>query len=451
MTIYRPYYFKSGEGDAGYPLATEGFLGWYVHNYIPAYDYLLLTNIHDQALDEQCYDAYARRLLPDAIAYSSALLQYFFRGQIDAVDAATTTGTDDSGNSVITGVTLKVKNSTPGEDIYAVNNSHLVVSYRYTFNNITTYGKSGDVYLNGNIPSGNDTLDDTYKYSFSTSIPSGATDIQYMLVYRGQLGLENDAVAAKAFTISQGIKLIEITPQYDCTDDYGAQLGGVSFKIKNDTGKTMYADGSTISLAYEDSDGYLTSLAPITLEADIPPGQSSNTYTFTFPDMPFYNDYNDDTLPLELTYNGKLGDDKNSTLTADGMFGSLTIDSVGFASQPIPDTDLYTISSCTITFRNNTDETLHKGSFQFTSNSVCGGYWWGYKSFPDVGPPVSIDYDIAPGAQGTITFPVSGTAGNCDSYDMGLTYKGVVGDDEDIMVTPLASFGFGCIDCQRSV
>ncbi len=145
MTIYRPYYYKSGEGDAGYPLATDGFLGWYVHNYIPSYDYVLLTNLKDQALDEQCYDAYARRLLPDAIAYSSALLQYFFRGQIDAIDAAATTGTDDSGNSVITGMTLKVKNNTPSEDIYAVNNSHLVVSYSYQDSTgSTVYGKSGE-------------------------------------------------------------------------------------------------------------------------------------------------------------------------------------------------------------------------------------------------------------------------------------------------------------------
>ncbi|MHB8173789.1 MAG: hypothetical protein ACYDFU_04955 [Nitrospirota bacterium] len=130
-----------------------------------------------------------------------SVLQYFFRGQIDAVDAATTTGTDDSGNSVITGMTLKVKNNTPNEDIYAVNNSHLVVSYSYQDGTgSTVYGKSGDVNLTGNIPSGNDTSTDKYKYTFTFSnpIPSGST-VQYMLVYRGRLGLENDAVAAKAF------------------------------------------------------------------------------------------------------------------------------------------------------------------------------------------------------------------------------------------------------------
>ena len=190
MTIYRPYYYKTGDGDSGYPLATDGFLGWYVHNYIPAYDYLLLTNFNGQALDEQCYDAYARRLIPDAIAYSSALLQYFFRGQIDAVDAKTTT--DSSGD--INSMTLKVKNGTVGEDMV---NGKLVVAYNYTdSSNNTVYGKSDVVTLTANVPTGNTTTDDTYKYTFnfSTPIPPDATDPHYMLVYRGKLGQEDDAV-----------------------------------------------------------------------------------------------------------------------------------------------------------------------------------------------------------------------------------------------------------------
>lgn len=198
MTIYRPYYYKTGDGDSGYPLATDGFLGWYVHNYIPAYDYILLTNFNGQALDEQCYDTYARRLLPDAIAYSSALLQYFFRGQIDAVDAATTT--DSSGD--INGMTLKVKNTTPGEEMTANGSSHFVVAYNYKDSGgNTVYGKSDDVTLTANIPTGNTTTDDTYKYTFnfSSPIPPDATEPHYMLVYRGKLGQEDDAVAGKGF------------------------------------------------------------------------------------------------------------------------------------------------------------------------------------------------------------------------------------------------------------
>ena len=347
-TLTRPYYKKMpGAGDSGYYLATVGALKYYVTNIIQvlhdnSIDPIFQAEIESEMgeaeqLDDYCYRDYACRLLPRAAGYSSALLQYFFRGQIDAVDAVTTTGTDDSGNSVITGVTLKVKNNTPSEDIGGGN---LVVACRFKNQGDTDYSYTNTLDSSGNgVPIaslGHDQTTDTeITFTFSSPIPSDATDMQYMLVYRGQLGQEADAVAAKAFTISQGIKLIEIAPQYTCTEDafgdYGVSLNGVTFKIKNDTGETMYADGSTISLAYEDSDGYLTSLAPITLEADIPPGQSSNTYTFTFPDMYFYN-----TLPLELTYNGKLGDDKNTTLTADGMFGSLTIDSIGFASNRSP-------------------------------------------------------------------------------------------------------------------
>ena len=67
-----------------------------------------------------------------------------FRGQIDAVDAATVKATDGSGD--ITGMTLKVKNSTPSEEMTANGSSHLVVAYNNKdSSNNTIYGKSDDV------------------------------------------------------------------------------------------------------------------------------------------------------------------------------------------------------------------------------------------------------------------------------------------------------------------
>jgi hypothetical protein len=196
--VYRPYYTKARDGDTSfYLLTTQGYLSNYVHTNFDWLSYQI-RQFEKPALDEFVYDNYARMLLPRAVAYSSALLQYFFRGQIDAVDAKTTK--DASGN--ITGMTLKVKNNTPGEDMTAVNNSHLVVSYNYKdANGNVVYGKSGDVYLNSNIPPANDMSNDLYKYTFtfSNAIPSDATDKHYMLVYRGKLGVENDAVAGKSF------------------------------------------------------------------------------------------------------------------------------------------------------------------------------------------------------------------------------------------------------------
>src|SRR5262249_36350882 len=78
-TVTRQYYVKTGDGDTGYRLATVGFLR----------DYQLRLQLDpgrfDQktALDEEVYRDYARRLVPRAVGYSTALIDYFFRGRLD--------------------------------------------------------------------------------------------------------------------------------------------------------------------------------------------------------------------------------------------------------------------------------------------------------------------------------------------------------------------------------
>jgi hypothetical protein len=78
-SVTRQYYVKTGDGDTGYRLATVGFLR----------DYQLRLQLDpgrfDQktALDEAVYRDYARRLVPRAVGYSTALIDYFFRGRLD--------------------------------------------------------------------------------------------------------------------------------------------------------------------------------------------------------------------------------------------------------------------------------------------------------------------------------------------------------------------------------
>ncbi len=200
----------------------------------------------------------------------------------------------------------------------------------------------------------------------------------------------------------------------------------------------MYADGSTISLVFVDSSGNPIYGDTVGLESDIPSGQSSDAYTITLPDMDFWNG---DTLQLQLTYNGTLGDNKDATLTAAGTLGNLEIEGASFSLQNgLQYGSDNVINSCTIRFKNNSNETMHKGTLQFTSNAICY-----YYSFPGNAPPVSMDYDVPPGGEGSVTFALSGIAGPCVSYDMGLTYTGVLGDDKDIMVTPLDGFALGCL------
>jgi len=77
--VIRQYYVKARDGDAGYRLATVGFL----RDYLIAYQLDPDRYQRKPALDELVYRDYAARLLPRAVAYSTTMLDYFFRGRLD--------------------------------------------------------------------------------------------------------------------------------------------------------------------------------------------------------------------------------------------------------------------------------------------------------------------------------------------------------------------------------
>ncbi len=79
-TVKRRYFVKTGDGATGYRLATVGLLRDYHQRFN-----LDWTRFRESpALDEAVYRDYAARLVPRAVTYSTALLDYFFRGQIGA-------------------------------------------------------------------------------------------------------------------------------------------------------------------------------------------------------------------------------------------------------------------------------------------------------------------------------------------------------------------------------
>jgi hypothetical protein len=78
--VTRQYFRKDFHGDSGYRLATVGFL----RDYIQRYRLDPGRYREHPALDEAVYRDYAERLLPRAVGYSAALLDYFFRGKLEA-------------------------------------------------------------------------------------------------------------------------------------------------------------------------------------------------------------------------------------------------------------------------------------------------------------------------------------------------------------------------------
>jgi hypothetical protein len=103
-SVHRQYYVKTADGDTGHRLATVGFLRDYQVRF------QLDPGRFDQkpALDEEVYRDYASKLLPRAVGYSTALLDYFFRGRLDVglvdeVDDPRVVGTNASDEQLDTG------------------------------------------------------------------------------------------------------------------------------------------------------------------------------------------------------------------------------------------------------------------------------------------------------------------------------------------------------------
>jgi hypothetical protein len=78
--VRRQYYWKERDGDQGYRLATVGFF----RDYQTRFSLDPLAFDRKTGLDAQVYQDYAQRLIPRAVGYSTALLDYFFRGRLQA-------------------------------------------------------------------------------------------------------------------------------------------------------------------------------------------------------------------------------------------------------------------------------------------------------------------------------------------------------------------------------
>ncbi len=216
QTVARPYYKKIADGDSGYRLAGVGYLVLYLDELDPLSSYAVIP-----PMDGHVYGDYAQKLIPRAVGYSAGLLKYFFRGQMEAVDAKTVR--DGFGN--IAGVKLKVKNSTPNEEM-SVGKFAILYQYKPAGSDQLVMGGSGEVYLTGTISSGSESASE-FTFDFNSSIPSDAQEVKYWLVYKGKLGNEQDAVIGKIFdvkSVKEYVFLVSTAP-------YGKKPNGNRIKI----------------------------------------------------------------------------------------------------------------------------------------------------------------------------------------------------------------------------
>jgi hypothetical protein len=212
-SVRRRYFVKTGDGVSGYRLATVGFLR----------DYHLRFNLdwtrfrESPALDEGVYRDYAERLVPRAVAYSTALLDYFFRGRVGVFGDELAFGIENRTDEAMDG-TFTLYYDDEGEVRRPV---------------------PGGAWTRAVAPSG-------VVEGLSVAAPSSPLPREpgtYTLVFRGSLGSERDAVVGRQVFIGS-VLAARLIKRSDGTPHRGAAIQAVDA-----------ASGEVLGAAVTDEEG----------------------------------------------------------------------------------------------------------------------------------------------------------------------------------------------------
>lgn len=194
-------------------------------------------------VDEECFVEHANYLFPRAVGYSAALLDYFFRGKLEATLSSQTPSTP-------TTMHFMVKNSTPGE---AMTGGKLALVLRYK--QLTETATSLDAPA-ADSPYSYQVVELTgkavgtgfaeYRFDLAQPLPQWTTDLAYQIVYRGVLGNEQDSVAVSPWKMLQHQPL-EIALSLPSGGAYGITAGGTPFKQIKVKARGNISSGKTLT------------------------------------------------------------------------------------------------------------------------------------------------------------------------------------------------------------
>jgi hypothetical protein len=188
-------------GDRAFRLGVAAYLSWELRNNSVAKERCWPYVVLDDAVNED----YASLLIPRAVGYSAALLDYFFRGQMDVEKVL---GHRDSAGDLYA-LEMRIKNvSKLGDALESMAGGSLalVSSYRPMGASQKVYDLLEDIYVVADADNGINTgYVDTGRISLAVPIPKTARDLSFTLVYKGKLGAEEDAIAAKVFELPSKI------------------------------------------------------------------------------------------------------------------------------------------------------------------------------------------------------------------------------------------------------
>lgn len=214
-TVKRRYFVKSADGATGYRLATVGLLRDYHQRFN-----LDWTRFRESpALDEGVYRDYAERLVPRAVAYSTALLDYFFRGLVIASGDDLAFGFANAGEEAVDGT----------------------FSLYYDDSNDVRRLVPGAQWTRAIAPFG-------LVEGLSVSAPSNPLPKEpgkYMLVFRGALGSERDAVVGRQVFI-EPVMVARLIKRSDGSPRQGAAVQAIDVQSREVLGSGLTdQDGRT--------------------------------------------------------------------------------------------------------------------------------------------------------------------------------------------------------------
>jgi hypothetical protein len=195
-TVKRRYLVKNADGATGYRLATVGFL----RDYHRRFGLTLAGFRESPALDETVYRDYAERLVPRAVTYSTALIDYFFRGRMFVSGTDRTMAIRNVGDDVMDGTFTLYYDD-------AADTRRPVPGASWT-RSVAPGGSATDLQVT------------------TPTNPAPKAPGKYMLVFRGALGSEADAVVGKQ-VIVESVMFARLLKRKDGTPIRGSSVQAI--------------------------------------------------------------------------------------------------------------------------------------------------------------------------------------------------------------------------------
>jgi WD40 repeat protein len=239
--VYRKYFEKVGGGQAIKHFTTASRLYAYrLENPSPAL----------YGFDDRCYKDYADLLIPRAVGYSAALINYFFRGKLDVIPASGGLQVRNSGDEEMTYYTDPSGHETGQISIYyddADKIRHPLTTY-----DLTTFLAPGET---------------TPVIPFSPpSDPPNIEPGRYIVVFHGKLGEEEGAIIGK---VTSPQRLYYVSVRSGIYKIYSMKTDGSEPTVVYDNpdsalkiGKlALSPDGKTLALTVNGPQIYLLNIA----------------------------------------------------------------------------------------------------------------------------------------------------------------------------------------------